>query len=60
MNVVLMKYKARYEDCEEIIGIALNMEVANKHIEELATKYPYAYGKEYGTYYFEEYKVIEC
>lgn len=59
MKVVLIKYKMRYEDCEEIIGIALNMDVANKHIEELATKYPYAYGKEYGTYYFEEHEVIK-
>ena len=58
MKVVLIKYKARYEDCEEIVDIASNMDIANKYIEDLQTKYPYAYGKDYGTYYFETFDVI--
>ena len=62
VEVVLIKRKSRYDDCEEIVGIATNMDVANKYIEDLADKYPYAYGKDYGTYYFEKYKLIkeEC
>lgn len=59
MEVVLIKYKYRYEDCEETIGIAINMEVANKYVEDLKTKYPYAYGENYGTYFFDTHKVIE-
>ena len=59
MQVVLIKRKSRYEDCEEIVGVAANMDAANKYIENLAAKYPYAYGKDYGTYYFEKYDIIE-
>lgn len=59
MEVVLIRRKSRYEDCEEIVGIAINMDVANKYIKDLSTKYPYAYGESYGTYYLERYKVIE-
>lgn len=59
MEVVLIKRKSRYDDCEEIVGIAINMDTANKYIKDLAAKYPYAYGEDYGTYYFEKYKVIE-
>lgn len=59
MKVVLIKRIARYDDCEEIVGIALNMDLANKYIKDLQEKYPYAYGTDYGTYYFETYDVIE-
>ena len=59
MEVVLIRRKSRYDDCEEIVGIAINMDTANKYIENLATKYPYAYGKDYGTYYCETYNIIE-
>ncbi len=59
MKVILIKYKARYDDCEEIIGIALNMDVANKYVEDLKTKYPYAYGEDYGIYFFDTQRVIE-
>ena len=59
MKVVLIKYRTKYDDCEEIVGVASNMEIANRHIEDLEKKYPYAFGREYGTYYFETYQVIE-
>ena len=59
MEVILIKYKPRYDDCEEIVCIASNIKVANKYIEDLAAKYPYAYGKDYGTYYFEKYDLIK-
>ena len=59
MKVILIKYRYRYDDCEEIIGVAVSMDTANKYIKDLAAKYPYAYGEDYGTYYFEEYKLIE-
>ena len=59
MKVVLIKYKSRYDDCEEIVGVATNMDVANKYVEDLKTKYPYAYGENYGTYFFDTRTVIE-
>jgi hypothetical protein len=59
MEVVLIRYKPRYDDCEEIIGIAISVEMAIKYVEDLASKYPYAYGKDYGTYYFEKYDLIK-
>ena len=59
MEVVFIKFKDRYGDCEEDIGVAINMEAADKHIEELRNKYPLCYGKEYGKFYVEVFKVIE-
>ena len=58
MEVVLIKYKSRYEDCEEFIGVAENINAAKQHVEWLAAKYPDAYGDAHGRYYFEEHKVI--
>ena len=59
MEVVLIKYKSRYDDYEDIIGIATDMEVANNHIKNLEAKYPYAFGENYGTYSFEKYIVFD-
>jgi hypothetical protein len=59
MEVVFIKFKDRYEDCTEDIGVAINMESAYKHIEELRNKYPLCYGKEYGNFHVEVFKVIE-
>ena len=59
MKVVLIKYKSRYDDCEEIVGVAINMDVANKYVEDLKTKYPYAYGEDCGIYFFDTQRVIE-
>ena len=59
MEVVLIKHTAKYDDCEKIIGIALNEKIANEYIEDLAIKYPYVYGKEYGSFSFETYKIID-
>ena len=59
MEVVFIKFKNRYEDCEEDIGVAINMDVAYKHIEELIAKYPLCYGKEYGSFHVEVFKLIE-
>ena len=59
MKVVLIRYESRYDDCEEIVGVAVNMNVAEKYVEELKTKYPYAYGENYGTYFFDTQRVIE-
>ena len=59
MEVVTIRYKQRYYDYEEIVGVAMNMDVAKEYVEKLKTANPYAYGEKYGTYYFETYKVIE-
>ena len=59
MKMVLIKYDCRYEDVQEIIGIAINMDAANKYVEWLGTKWPDAYGKNHGTYLFEEYEAID-
>ena len=59
MEIVTIRYKSRYDDCEEIVGVAMNMDVAKEYVEKLKTANPYAYGDNYGTYYFETYKVIE-
>ena len=59
MEVVTIRYKSRYDDCEEIVGVAMNMDVAKEYVEKLKTANPYAYGEKYGTYYFETHKVIE-
>jgi hypothetical protein len=59
MKVVLIKWKPKYDDIEEIVGIAANEEVAYKHMQELALKYPHCYGATYGTRYFEDFDLIE-
>lgn len=59
MEVVFIKFKYRYEDCEEDIGVAINMDVAYKYIEELRNKYPLCYGIGCGKFYVEAFKVIE-
>lgn len=59
MNVILIKWRSRWEDGEEIVGIAANEAVAHKHTEELATKYPHCYGAPYGTWAFEDFTLIE-
>jgi hypothetical protein len=42
-----------------MVGIAANEAVAHKHTKELATKYPNCYGDQYGTWYFEDFNLIE-
>lgn len=59
MEVVFIKFKDRYEDCTEDIGVAINIKAANKHIDKLRTEYPLCYGREYGTFFVEVFKVIE-
>ena len=46
MNVILIKWRSRWEDYDEIIGIA-------------ATKYPDCYGDRYSTWAFEDFDLIE-
>ena len=59
MEMVLIKHIPRYEDYEEIIGIAISMDVAKEHVKDLKKEYPHAYNDECGRFSFEEYKVIE-
>jgi cyclopropane fatty-acyl-phospholipid synthase-like methyltransferase len=59
MNVILIKWRSKWEDYDELVGIAANEAVAHKHTKELATKYPDCYGDCYGTWYFEDFNLIE-
>ena len=59
MKVVLIKYHPLYEDYEEIVGIAINMEMANKHIQHLKKRCPHAYEYDDNRFDFDEYEVIE-
>ena len=59
MDVVFIKFKNRYEDCTEDIGIAINIKTANKYIDKLIAEYPLCYGSQYGTFLCEVFKVIE-
>lgn len=59
MELIVINYISRYEDNEEIVGIALNMDIAKRHVEFLKEQYPYAYGDKCGKFRFDEYKVIE-
>ena len=59
MKVILIKHMSIYDDSEEIVDIALNMDIAKTHIEDLKTAYPCVYGDDYGEFVLEEYKVID-
>ena len=59
MIVVLIKFKWRWDDWEEICGIAASEEIAHKYTKELMEKYPHCYGESHGTWHFEDYKLIE-
>lgn len=59
MKVILIRHIPRYDDCEEIVDIAIDGDIANKRIEELKIQYPYVYGDEYGRFVLEEYRVID-
>ena len=59
MEVVLIKHISRYDDLEDVVDIALSMDIAKAYVEDLKEKYPYAYGDDYGEFVFEEYKVID-
>ena len=58
MKVVVIRYIYKDYHIEEIVGVAINMDVAKKYVEELQNKYP-CYGKRYGDFFFEEHLVME-
>lgn len=39
MEVVLIKHTSRYDDYEETVGIAKDMDITNKYIEDLKMKW---------------------
>ena len=55
-RVILIEYKERYDDVTDKIGIALNSNIAHKHIEELKRKFPYCYTN--GQFYLSSFDVI--
>lgn len=59
MELVVINYISRYEDNEEVVGIALNMDIAKRHVEFLKEQYPYAYGDKCGKFRFDGYEAIE-
>ncbi len=58
MEVVVIRYIYKDDHIEEIVGVAINMDVAKKYVEELQNKYP-CYDKRYGDFFFEEHPVME-
>lgn len=59
MEVILITHTLRYDDYDGIVGIAMDVDIANKYIEDLKTKYPYVYGDSCGRFSLEKYKVID-
>lgn len=59
MELVLIKFRYRYIDAEEHIGVAINMEAAYKHIDKLRNEHPQCYGSDDGSFHVEVFKVIE-
>lgn len=55
MKVILIEYYPKYDDCIEKVGVAINIEVAEKYVSELQKEYPYAY---VGRFSFEEFDLI--
>ena len=55
MKIILIEHKMKYDELIENVGIALNKEIAEKYVEELKNKYPYAYN---GRFYFSEFDLI--
>ena len=55
MKVILIEHYPKYDDCIEKVGIAINMDAAKEHVDELQKKYHYAY---VGRFSFEEFDVI--
>ena len=56
-NVVLIKYRGRYDYGEDIVAVAVDIETAIIYAEELKTKYSDAYGS--GRFIFEFVSLIE-
>lgn len=56
MRVILIEYHPKYDDYVEKVGIAINMDIAEKYVNELQKEYPYAY---VGRFSFEEFDVID-
>lgn len=59
MNIVLIKWKSKWEDFDEMIGIAANHKVADRYTKDLATKYPDCYGDRHGKWLFEDFELLE-
>lgn len=55
MKVILIEHHPKYDDYEEKVGIAADMETAEKYVDELRRQHPYAYN---GRFSFEEFDLI--
>ena len=58
MKVILIKWKSRWEDYDQIVGIATDWDAADRHVRELAVKYKDCYGPSHGSWGFEEFTLI--
>ena len=56
MKVILIEHYPKYDDCVQTVGVAINMDIAEKHVNELQKKYPYAY---IGRFDFTEFDLID-
>ena len=57
MKVGLIKYYHKYDETEEIVGIASSKEAAKKYMEKLQKMWPYCYQSELFEYI--EFELIE-
>ena len=57
MKVGLIKYYHKYDEMEEIVGVAASKEAAKKYMEELQKKWPYCYQSD--LFEYVEFELIE-
>jgi hypothetical protein len=57
MKVGLIKYYPKYDEMEEIVGVAASKEAAKKYMEELHKKWPYCYQQD--LFEYVEFELIE-
>ena len=58
MDVVVIRFIYKYDHIEEIVGVAINMDVAKKYADDLKSKH-LCYGETAGEFFFEEHKIID-
>ena len=56
MKVGLIKYYHKYDEVEEIVGIATSKKAAKKYMEELRKKWPHCYNN---IFEYVEFELIE-
>lgn len=58
-NVILIQFKPKYEDLLEELGITININIAEKFVNQLQHNYPDCYGQHCGNFIFTGFKLIK-